>query len=381
MLTLNYTRSLKRFSLSLTLCPSLSHFLLSLSLLSLPLFRSCCLCRDSFVFAIEFSLRCVAILLRLAHSHPLAVSLTLGTPCPCLAACVCERVCHLSSIYAAHSTLSAFILLGFYFAIFQRRFMAGRGSWSWSWRWSWSRRRSMTSVAAACCCCCCCCAVNADNNVDDESHWCALRRRWRRRQRWRPFTHDARWARVSLSLCVCVCVCECVHHTRTHEQLHIKHIKLRFINNVSNLWFGSCCGSDTLAMPPPPSLSFFLSPSLSCCSSQLAACHFWSPVFYYFYCFPRTHLGKVQSTHHHPRAFPLLAPCPCPCPCSTCRRPPSTFVTCIERPKKIREQRFHRNWFQCANLFPFPSFPLLPREHFTPLRRMPHDAARRTAPR
>lgn len=221
----------------------------------------------------------------------------------CLCVCVC--VCHLSSIYAAHSTLSAFILLGFYFAIFQRRFMAGRGSWSW--RWSWSRRRSMTSVAAACCCCC---AVNADNNVDDESHWCALRRWRRRRQRWRPFTHDARWARVSLSVSLCVCVC--VHHTRTHEQLHIKHIKLRFINNVSNLWFGSCCGSDTLAVPPPPSLSLSLSPSLPCCSSQLAACHFWSPVFYYFYCLPRTHLGKVQSTHHHPRAFLLLAPCSLP---------------------------------------------------------------------
>lgn len=114
------------------------------------------------------------------------------------------------------------------------------------------------------------------------------------------------WCALSPCVPVCVCMCVCVHHTRTHEQLHIKHIKLRFINNVSNLWFGSCCGSDTLALPSP--LSLTLSSSQSCCSSQLAACHFSSPVFYYFYCLPRTHLGKVQSTHHHPRAssLPLL---------------------------------------------------------------------------
>lgn len=122
MLTLNYTRSLKRFSLSLALCPSLSHSFLSLPLLSLPLFRSCCLCRDSFVFAIEFSLRCVAIRLRLAHSHPLAVSLTHGTPRPCLAAYMCVSFeQHLCGTFNIISIYSSWFLFRYFPASFHGR--------------------------------------------------------------------------------------------------------------------------------------------------------------------------------------------------------------------------------------------------------------------
>lgn len=135
---------------------------------------------------------------------------------------------------------------------------------------------------------------------------------------------------------VCACVCVRWTHTHTHTlaQLHIKHIKLRFINNVSNLWFGSCwlrlrrcCPvslSLSLTLARSCSLSLALSPSLL---PPFSACHFRLPFFFIiFYCLPRTHLGKVQSTHHQPTPHtPPHAPCQSP-------PPPSCTPTSWQRP-------------------------------------------------
>lgn len=108
----------------------------------------------------------------------------------------------------------------------------------------------------------------------------------------------------------------------------------------------------------PPSLSLSVSPSLSVSVLLLfSACRMPLLVsrFLLFLLLAADALRQSAVNPSSPKSLPPPCPLPpAPCPCSTCRRPLSTFVTCIERPKKIREQRFHRNWFQCANLFPSP---------------------------
>lgn len=163
------------------------------------------------------------------------------------------------------------------------------------------------------------------------------------------------------ALSPCVRVCDGHTHTHTHSgPASYKTYKVALYQQCVQfmVWF-LLAAAQTLLPSLPVSVSHSsplllpLSRSLSLSPAAFLSLPLSSPVFFYYFLLLAADALRQSavnpSSTHNPYTTPLPLPEPPPSLlyvhllAATWQRRLRLFVTCIERPKKIREQRFHRN--------------------------------------